>query len=142
MIIAPHVTAEFTCIGPYNDFPPKWLLNGKGQLDVGNCYNSNKTNTPGNGNATATLIIHGNSTQCETFNISCRIYKDSQFLYLHNTTVEIEGWLPSCHSIVIGLTILATNSILSGHPQVGFPHLKVFDTLTPQQLNGARLTFQ
>ena len=92
MIIAPHVTAEFTCTGPYNDFPPKWLLNGTGQLDVGKCYNSNKTNTPGKRNATATLIIHGNSTQCGTFNISCRIYKDSQFLYLHNTTVEIEGY--------------------------------------------------
>ena len=93
MIIAPHVTVEFTCTGPYNEFPPGWLLNGKGALAVGDCYtHSTRTNT-GDENATATLIIHGNSTQCKTFNISCRIYKDSQFLYPHNTTVEIEGWL-------------------------------------------------
>ena len=143
MIIAPHVTAKFTCTGPYNEFPPKWLSDGKGLPTVGKCYNSTLTNT-GDGNATATLIIHGNSTQCETFNISCRIFKESQFLYLHNTTVEIEGWLPSCYSIVIGLTILlATNSgILSGLPQLGFPHLRVFDKSTPQQLNGTHLTIQ
>ena len=89
MIIAPYVKAEFTCTGPYNEFPPKWLLNGSGALRVGDCYNSTLTRT-GDGNATTTLIIYGNST-CETFNISCRIYKESQFLYLHKTTLEIEG---------------------------------------------------
>ena len=53
------------------------------------------------GNATATLIIYNNST-CEAVNISCRIFMESQFLYLHNTTVEIEGRLLSCHNMVIG----------------------------------------
>ena len=91
MIIAPYVKAEFTCTGPYNEFPPKWLLNGSGALRVGDCYNSTLTRT-GDRNATATLIVYGNST-CETFNISCRIYKDSQYLYLHYTTLEIEGRL-------------------------------------------------
>ena len=91
MIIAPYVTAEFACTGPYNEFPPTLLLNGTGALTVADCYNSTLTET-GDGNATATLIIHGNSA-CKTFSVSCRIFKESQFLYLHNTTLEIEGWL-------------------------------------------------
>ena len=57
------------------------------------------------GNATATLIIYNNST-CEAINISCRIFMESQFLYLHNTTVEIEGRLLSCHNMVNYIPII------------------------------------
>lgn len=105
MIIAPYVKAEFTCTGPYNEFPPKWLLNGSGALRVGDCYNYTLNDTM-DGNATATLIVYGNST-CETFNISCRIYKDSQYLYLHYTTLEIEGRLYHLATAytIIGLTM-------------------------------------
>ena len=108
--IAPYATAEFTCTGPYSNFPPRWLLDGKGALTAGECHNSTLTET-GDGNATATLIIHSTDSTCDAFNISCRIFiGQSQFLYLHNTTLEMEGLLPSCHSIVIGLTI-EVNSI-------------------------------
>ena len=103
--IAAYATAEFTCTGPYGEFPPKWLLDGKGALTVGVCHNSTLTETR-DGNATATLIILNNDSTCDAFNISCRIFIwQSHFLYLHNTTLEMEGLLPSCHSIVIGLTI-------------------------------------
>ena len=142
MIIAPYVKAEFTCTGPYNEFPPKWLLNGRGALRVGDCYNSTLTRT-GDGNATTTLIVYGNST-CETFNISCRIYKESQFLYLHNTTLEMEGRLPSCYSIYnyrVNYVGHQPYNLVS-HAQLSFPHLEAFNRLTPQLLNGILLTLQ
>ena len=143
MIIAPYVTAKFTCTGPYGEFPPKWLLDGRGALTKGDCYNSTLTET-GDRNATATLTIGGNYDGCGDFNIYCRIFIQSQFLYLHNTTLEMEGRLPSCYSIYnyrVNYVGHQPYNLVS-HAQLSFPHLEVFNRLTPQLLNGILLTLQ
>ena len=90
MIVAPDVTIEFTCSGPVGSFQPTWFLNGTFAETDGYCYRS-RLRRLGELNATATLTISGNYDACGDFNIYCRIFRESQFLYLHNTTVTFEG---------------------------------------------------
>ena len=90
VIVAPAVSVEFTCTGPDGEFPPTWLLNEKAAESEGDCYTS-RLRRAGGLNATATLTINDNHT-CNVFNIRCRIYRESKFLYLHNTTLTVQGY--------------------------------------------------
>ena len=90
MTVAPDVTVEFTCSGPVSVIQPTWFLNGTFVETEGNCYRS-RLRRLGEINATATLTINGNNDACVDFNIYCRIFRDSQFLYLHNTTLTVQG---------------------------------------------------
>ena len=89
LIVAPDVTVEFICTGPVIASLPTWFVNGRVAVTKGNCYRLTIRRAAGI-NATATLTINGNHN-CDTFNIYCRIYRDSRFLYLHNTTLRIQG---------------------------------------------------
>ena len=89
MIVAPGVTVEFTCTGPQGEFPPTWLLDGRAVATESDCYKSRLSESEGP-NATATLTINCNHT-CNMFTIWCRIKIESQFLYLHNTTLVVQG---------------------------------------------------
>ena len=90
MTVAPDVTVEFTCSGPVSVIQPTWFLNGRFAETDGNCYRS-RLRRLGELNATATLTISGNYDACDNFKIYCRIFRDSQFLYLHNTTLTVQG---------------------------------------------------
>ena len=90
MTVAPDVTIEFTCSGPVSVIQPTWFLNGTFVETEGNCYRS-RLRRLGELNATATLTISGNYDACVDFNIYCRIFRESQFLYLHNTILTFEG---------------------------------------------------
>ena len=90
MTVAPDVTVEFTCSGPVSVIQPTWFLNGTFVETEGNCYRS-RLRRLRELNATATLTISGNYDTCGDFNIYCRIFRDSQFLYLHNTTLTVQG---------------------------------------------------
>ena len=95
MTVAPDVTVKFNrCTGLADLFTvqPTWFVNGKIAKTERDCYKSNIT-AEGR-NYTATLTINGNHT-CDTFNVYCRIYRESQALYLYNTTVKFQGKL-SC----------------------------------------------
>ena len=89
VVVAPGVSVDFTCTGPDGEFPPTWLLNGRRAESDGNCYRS-RLRRPEGLNVTDTLTVNGNHT-CNVFNICCRIYRESQFLYLHNTTLIVQG---------------------------------------------------
>ena len=91
MTVAPGVTVKFdTCTGlaDQSTVEPTWFVNGKTAETEGDCYES--IITAEGRNYTATLTINGNHT-CNTFNVYCRIYRESQTLYLHNTTVTFQG---------------------------------------------------
>ena len=90
MTVAPDVTVEFTCSGPASVIQPTWFLNGTFVETDGNCYRS-RLRRLGELNGTATLTISGNYDACDNFKIYCRIFRDSQFLYLHNTTLTVQG---------------------------------------------------
>ena len=90
MTVAPDVTIEFTCSGPVSIIQPTWFLNGVFTETEGYCYRS-RLKTAGVPNATATLTINANDDTCDNFKIYCRIFRDSQFLYLHNTTLTVQG---------------------------------------------------
>ena len=90
MIVAPDVTIEFTCSGPVGSFQPTWFLNGTFVESDGNCYRS-RLRIPGRLNATAILTINGNNDSCGDYKIYCRIFTESQFLYLYNTTLTVQG---------------------------------------------------
>ena len=98
MIVAPGVTVTFTCTGPGDQsaVEPTWFVNGKFTVTDGGCYRSILRRAEGL-IYTATLMINGNRT-CDTFIIYCRIYRDSQFLYLHNATLTFQGIL--LHTVV------------------------------------------
>ena len=89
MIVAPGVSVEFNnCTGPADGFfQPTWFVNGRVAATDGGCYRSRLS---GMDHYTATLVINGNHT-CDTFNVYCRIYRESQDLYLHNTTLTVQG---------------------------------------------------
>ena len=90
--VAPGVTVKFnTCTGPagLSAVQPTWFVNGKIAETEGDCYESILIIAEGL-NYTATLTINGNDT-CDTFNVYCRIYRESQFLCIHNTTVTFQG---------------------------------------------------
>ena len=91
MIVAPGVSVEFNnCTGPADDyFQPTWFVNRRVAATEGDCYRS-RLRTAEGPNYTATLVINGNRT-CDTFDVYCRIYKESQALYLHNTTLTVQG---------------------------------------------------
>ena len=90
LTVAPDVTVKFTCTGPADLFvvEPTWFVNGKTAVSYGDCYTLLRT-TEGR-NYTATLTINGNHT-CDTLNVYCRIYRESQALYIHNTTLTFQG---------------------------------------------------
>ena len=90
MIVAPDITVEFTCSGAVDSFQPTWFLNGRVAETEGNCYRS-RLRRLGELNTTATLTISGNYDTCDNFKIYCRIFRELQFLYLHNTTVTFQG---------------------------------------------------
>ena len=90
MTVAPDVTVEFTCSGPASIIQPTWFLNGTFVESEGNCYRS-RLRRLRELNTTATLTISGNNDACDNFKIYCRIFMDSQFLYLHNTTLTVQG---------------------------------------------------
>ena len=90
MTVAPDVTVKFTCSGPGSIIQPTWYLNGTFAETDGYCYRS-RLRRLGELNATAILTISGNSDACGDFNIYCRIFSESQFLYLHNTTLIVQG---------------------------------------------------
>ena len=89
MIVAPGVSVEFNnCTGPADEFfQPTWFVNGRVAATDGGCYRSILS---GMDHYIATLVINGNHT-CDTFNVYCRIYRESQALYLHNTTLTVQG---------------------------------------------------
>ena len=84
--VAPGVSVEFACTGPD---PPTWFVNGRVAATEGDCFRSTLRRTEGL-NLTATLVINGNHI-CSMFKAACRIYRESQFLYLHNTTLIVQG---------------------------------------------------
>ena len=88
--VAPDVTIEFTCSGPVSVIQPTWFLNGTFVESEGNCYRS-RLRRLGELNATAILTVSGNYDACRNVNIYCRIFRESRFLYLHNTTVTVQG---------------------------------------------------
>ena len=90
MVVAPGVSVKFnTCTGPAHDFQPTWFVNGRVAETEVACYRSTLRTADGP-NYTATLTIDGNQS-CGDFNIKCRIFKESQALYLHDTTVMVQG---------------------------------------------------
>ena len=89
VIVAPGVSVEFTCTGPDGEFPPSWLLNGREAETEGDCYRS-RLRRASELNATDILMINGNHN-CNMFNMRCRIHSESQFLYLNNTTLTVQG---------------------------------------------------
>ena len=89
MIVATGVSVEFTCTGPDGEFQPTWLVNGRAAPTEGDCYRSRLRRT-GEQSLTATLTINGDDT-CSMFNIRCRIFSNSQFMYLDNTTLTVQG---------------------------------------------------
>ena len=91
VIVAPGVSVKFTCTGRDGEFPPTWFVNGRVAAAEGDCYRSALIRTE-RLNVTATLTVNGNRT-CNMFNTRCRIYRESQFLYLHNTTLTVQGYL-------------------------------------------------
>ena len=101
IIVAPGVSVKFTCNGPDGEFPPTWLLNGRAAKTEGNCYRSRFRRTGGL-NATASLTINGNHT-CNMFKARCRIYRESQFLYLDNTTLTFQGSLSLASKYIMQL---------------------------------------
>ena len=89
MIVAHGVSVKFACTGPADDFQPTWFVNGRVAETEIACYRSTLSDAEGI-NYTATLTIDGNHA-CGDFNIKCRIFKESQALYLHDTTVMVQG---------------------------------------------------
>ena len=85
IVVAPGVTVELICTGP----DVVWYLNGRQASTYGDCYRLTVRGA-GDRNVTATLAINGNHT-CDAFNVYCRIYSASQFLYIHNTTLIVQG---------------------------------------------------
>ena len=88
MIVALGVSVEFNnCTGPADEyFQPTWFVNGRVAATEGDCYGSTLS---GMDHYTATLVINGNHT-CNNA-VFCRIYRESQALYLYNTTVIVQG---------------------------------------------------
>ena len=84
--VATGVSVKFACTGPD---PPTWFVNGRAAVTEGVCYTS-RLRTAGGPNYTATLVINGNRI-CDTFDVYCRIYSGQQALYLHNTTLRVQG---------------------------------------------------
>ena len=84
-MVAPGVTVELICTGP----DVAWYLNGRPASTHEDCYRS-ALRSAGDRNVTAILAINGNNT-CDVFNVYCRIYRASQFLYIHNTTLIVQG---------------------------------------------------
>ena len=85
IVVAPGVTVQLICTGP----DIVWYLNGRQALSYEDCYRLTIRGA-GDQNVTATLAINGNNT-CDAFNVYCRIYRASQFLYIHNTTLIVQG---------------------------------------------------
>ena len=85
IVVAPGVTVELICTGP----DVVWYLNGRQALSYEDCYRLTVRGA-GDRNVTGTLAINGNHT-CDAFNVYCRIYRESQFLYIHNTTLIVQG---------------------------------------------------
>lgn len=90
VVVAPGVSVEFTCTGPDGEFPPTWLLNGRRAETEGDCYRS-RLRRPGGLNVTDTLVVNGNRDTCNTFNVYCRIFIESRFLYMYKTTLTVQG---------------------------------------------------
>ena len=92
MTVAPGVTVTFTCTGSADAFLPTWFVNGTMAVSGGHtCYRSTYSRRPRELNATATLTINGNNS-CNVFSVYCRIFRESKLLYLHNTTLTVQGW--------------------------------------------------
>ena len=85
-MVAPGVTVELICTGP----DVVWYLNGRQALTYKDCYRLT-IGGAGDRNVTATLAINGNHTCGDASNVYCRIYRASQFLYIHNTTLIVQG---------------------------------------------------
>ena len=83
--VAPGVTVKLICTGP----DVVWYLNGRQALSAEDCCRLTVRRAGGQ-NITATLAINGNNT-CDAFNVYCRIYRESQLLYIHNTTLIVQG---------------------------------------------------
>ena len=84
-MVAPGVTVELMCTGP----AVLWFLNGRQAISDEDCYRSTQRRA-GEQNVTATLAINVNNT-CDAFHVYCRIYRESQFLYIHNITLIAKG---------------------------------------------------
>ena len=89
VVVAPGVSVEFTCTGSDGEFPPTWFVNGRIAETDGDCYRS-ALRRAGGLSATAILIINSDHT-CNMFNTRCRTFRGSQFLYLHNNTLLVQG---------------------------------------------------
>ena len=85
IVVARGVTVELICTGP----DVAWYLNGRQAFTNEDCYRL-ALRSVGDRNVTGTLAINGNHT-CDAFNVYCRIYGESQFLYIHNTTLIVQG---------------------------------------------------
>ena len=85
IVVARGVTVELICTGP----DVVWYLNGTQTLSYEDCYRLTIRRAEDR-NVTATLAINGNHT-CDAFNVYCRIYRESDFLYIHNTTLIVQG---------------------------------------------------
>ena len=85
IVVAPGVTVELICTGP----DVVWYLNGRQALTYKDCYRLT-IGGAGDRNVTATLAINANHT-CDAFNVYCRIYREPDFLYIHHTTLIVQG---------------------------------------------------
>lgn len=89
MIIASDVAIKLTCTVPA--VPPTWFVNGRVAVTEGDCYRSRLIRAENPQNVMATLTINSNRDTCHTFNVFCRIYRESQFTFVHNTTLVVQG---------------------------------------------------
>ena len=87
--VAPGVSVEFTCTGKDGEFQPTWIVNRRVAVTEGDCYTSRLIRAQNPQNVTATLTINGNHDTCRTFNVYCRLYRESQFIFVHNTTLVV-----------------------------------------------------
>ena len=91
VLVAPGVSVEFTCMGQDGEFQPTWFVNGRVAVTEGDCYRSRLIRAENPQNVMATLTINSNHDTCHTFNVFCRIYRESQFTFVHNTTLVVQG---------------------------------------------------
>ena len=90
ILVAPGVSVEFTCTGLDGEFQPTWIVNRRVAVTEGDCYTSRLIRAQNPENVTATLTINGNRDTCRTFNVYCRLYRESQFVFVHNTTLVVQ----------------------------------------------------
>ena len=91
ILVAPGVSVKFSCTGQDGEFQPTWFVNGRKAVTVGDCYTSRLIRAENLLYVTATLTINSNHDTYGTFNVYCRIFRESQFTFVHNTTLVVQG---------------------------------------------------